>query len=950
MMGVDVLYGESIGTLTETCFKEIGSHLESRLQSNAILLVPETAKMDIEQAYLSKAGIKGMMRLEILSFSRLCHRVLGEIGRASAEYVDEAGKSMLVYKALKDNEERLLLFRNLCSNPRFISGILAVMGEMNRVLASHGMLSEKAADIPDPVSAQKTRELAIIMEHYETELKKTGLRDPQEQYTATASQMASAASMMRGRNLKWPYDRLCRILQSDIWVLGFGETRDFTPQEYAILDVLAECTALHISIVKGESSSGNPLPDGGEAVFRAGCRCLDGIRGRWTIQKETYIPPVRPAIFTHIGSCWQTHREIRFEGPSDGSISFIYAPGIREEVSLIAGEIGRLVRTGEVRYRDIVVMVSDAGAYHPVIRSIFEDAGIPLYVDEKKSLLNTSLGRAVTAILNIIHSGWNQTYVMAYLRSGFCNADRSEVDAFETWMLAKGIKYRSRIFDDRYYTVQDEVRSDLLALRDRIFAGIASLDKAIRTCRTIGDYCEALTGFIRDERFEAKTSMMSEGLIGQNQSDAATSVVKAWNVLITLIGQTRKIASGTKIDFAAFRGIISSGMERAVSGTIPYSVDCVRISPIRQITGINPGVLFTAGLSAERYPARAADEGLLNDRDREMLSDCLDVRIPSIANDKVYEDMYLSYTFLTSSSDRLYLCSPASAEGEARVVSLARNCAGNCTAIEYQQDPLPDAQQVYDTGTALHLLSRKSQGSVQTSVCSGADGAEAVNGWTLLESVFAEDPAFSQKLDEMRSVRCRAADEIPVSGERISGRYRRQPEMSISQLEKYAACAFSHFARYLLKLQPRDRREILSAEFGSVLHGIVELAVRKFAEDYGDAPDDEARRAVIVRYAEADYDGAALDFMRQTAMRDGLGMFLDAGNFAARGRPSAKLASAMPKQTTCFLRRWNGSSRRSRGMPSRSSRMRISRCFSEAKSTGSTATGIISESSITKAA
>ncbi|MHB1452876.1 MAG: PD-(D/E)XK nuclease family protein [Saccharofermentanales bacterium] len=910
-MGVDVLYGESIHTLADACFDGISRHLRDPLQSNAILIVPETAKMDIEQAYLGSAGGSGMMRLEILSFSRFCHRILGEIGRASAEYIDETGKSMLVYKALRDNEERLLLFRNICSNPRFVSGVIAVMGEMNRVLVSHGMLSEKAAAIPDPVSAQKARELAVVMESYENELKEAGLRDPQEQYTIAAEHLAAAAGMLRDDKLRWPYDRLAGILKSDVWILGFGEIRDFTPQEYAILDVLAGSARLHITIVRNRGTSGGYLPDGGEAVFKAGFQCFDGIRGRWPSGDNIYIPPIRPGLFTHIGNCWQTHRELRLEdpvlqsaGPLDpvpaaaakGRISMIYAPGPREEISLVAGEIRRLIQTGGMRYRDIIVMASEEDFYRPVVRSIFEEAGIPLYIDEKKLLLDTALGRAVTAVLNIINSGWNQTHVMAYLRSGFCNADRSEIDDFESFMLSKGIKYRSRIFDDRNYAVQDEVRQDLIGLRNRVFSNIDAFGRSVVNCRTAGDYCDAFMAFIRDERIEEKTALMSEGLIGQNQTDPATAAVKAWNVLTGLLGQTRKIAAGTRIDFSAFRGIVISGMEKAVSGTIPYSVDCVRFSPIRQITGMTPEALFVAGLSADRYPGRATDEGLLNDRDREMLSGCLDIRIPSIASDKVYEDMYLSYTFLTSSADRLYLSTPASAEGESRVMTLAKNSTGEHAVIEYQQDPPPEAQQIYDTGTALFALSRIPPVCVQPGT--EADNIEAGkdDGWTILENIFNESPALSRKLGDMRSIHRRASAEIAVSGDKISSCYRRQPEMSISQLEKYAACSFSHYSQYLLKLQVRDRREIQTAEFGSVLHGIVELAVRKFTEEYNNAVDDAARRAVIIRYSQEDYDETALRLMKETAVRDHLGMFLDTGNFASRGRPSAKLAAAMLKQ------------------------------------------------------
>ncbi len=900
-MGVGILYGESVHALADACFDGIRDYLGASPQGRAILLVPETSKVEIEQAYLEHTGSPGIMRLEILSFSRFCHRVLGEIGRVSDDIIDDTGKSMLVYRALRESEGELLLFRGLCTDPRFVSGVIAVMGEMSRALVGHEELAEKAAEIPDPVTARKTRELSMILRGYESGLRKAGLRDPQERYTEAAGYLKAAAGLSRTGSLRWPHDRLCGILGSRIWVLGFGVTRDFTPQEYAILDVLQGCTEILIAIAGGRSEPGDgPGADSG-GIFRGGMLCREGIARRWDVGSERYVPPARPALFSHLGNCFISRQETVYEGGTgggrdpEGEIAFLRAPGRREEIRLIAGEIRSLVLQGKARYRDIAVMAAQAQAYRPVIRSVFEDAGIPFYIDEKKSLLDTALGRAVTAALNIVSGGWDIPQVMAFLRSGFAGADRDEIDAFENFLLAQGIRYRSRIFDDGCYLAGGEPQPRMTALRDRTLGAVAAFEKSIAGCRTAGGFCGALLELVRGERYEEKTSAVSEGLMAQGLPDPAVAAVKAWNALLGLLEQTRQIAADTAMDFRAFRSMVISGMEKAVSGTIPYSIDSVRFSAIRQSAGKQPAVLFVAGLGAEDYPERAPDEGLLNDRDRALLSECLDIRIPSVASGKVYEDLYHSYMILTCASGKLYLSCPAPEGGESQIMRFAAKASGR-SAAEYRADPAPDSPQICSVNEALYALSRRMPAALGATGGGEREESSMDARWEALERLFDGMPEVHGRLEEIRNVRRRAARSIRLPDRMISAAYRDRPEMSVSQLETYAACSFSHYAEYLLKLRPRDKREIRPAETGSVLHGIIELAVRGFLDEYRAADSDTGRRAILEKYARMDHEEASVAFLRETARRDGFGMFLDPGRFAAMGRPSARLASAMLRQ------------------------------------------------------
>ena len=916
-MGINILYGESRSDLTKACLEQVYPFRKDHPADRAILLVPETSKMDMEYEFLTGAAEEGIMLTEVLSFSRFCYRFLGETGLGSSDLIDDAGKSMLLYKILKEKEGQLVLFKNLCQKPGFISEILSVMGDLKRVLIDAAKLQKASQEMQDPILAQKAGELAILLREYDRALKETSLWDQQENYTRTTSEILRLARMRSSSGdskVPWPYDRLEWLFHTRIWILGFGESRDFTPQEYAMIEALNRCCDVTVTVVCNHDAT--LVCDHGASLFRAGAQSMEWFSKSGLLNSPPCLVPVRESsIFTHLASCWRDQNPVpvpdRLSGVSSSSsqvtsqvasqvasqVTLIHSGTKREEVAILAGEIKRLVQEEHLRYRDISVVAAGMESYDAMVRSAFLEASIPYYLDEKKSLGRTALARMVRSLLDLCLYNWSHKALMTYARCGLCGASQQEMDELETFMLSRGIKWKNQLFDDARFgqrwnlysqeDPEDEQSSNpsgMMELRDRLCKNVLEFEKNCKKSVTGKEYCQALRAFLEAEEIPDRIDRMSGALLKENLDDAATALVKAWNELLHLQEQIEQIGQETPMDLETFRGILLSGMEKADSGTIPSLVDQVRFTSIRQRSGKPCPVLFILGLTDSAYPEKLPPEGILKDREREAFSQYFGISIPSVVSDKYYEDLFLTYSLLSLPTKRLYLSCPEPKEHESKIVSFVRACVPDCRNMDWSEFPKPFDVQIYSKRAAFHTLVSMLQGK------SSDDPSR--REWEALQKVLMRQPEFQSRLLALQNKHKSSQEEIRLSKEDILRRYSDPITMSVSQLETYSACAYSHFAKYLLKLRPRVTWNLQSSDTGSLLHGIVEIAVRQFLDEFTAARDFEEKQSILQKYQSMDFEPFSLEKMKEIIKRDHMGAFLDQGFFASKGRRSYRLAAS----------------------------------------------------------
>ncbi len=77
---------------------EIRNRIKAEKAKKQIIIVPEQYTLETEKQFLKCTGEKGLMQVEVLSFSRLAFRVLQETGGRNHTFINDQGLHMLLRK------------------------------------------------------------------------------------------------------------------------------------------------------------------------------------------------------------------------------------------------------------------------------------------------------------------------------------------------------------------------------------------------------------------------------------------------------------------------------------------------------------------------------------------------------------------------------------------------------------------------------------------------------------------------------------------------------------------------------------------------------------------------------------------------------------------------------------------------------------------------------------
>lgn len=153
------------------------------------------------------------------------------------------------------------------------------------------------------------------------------------------------------------------------------------------------------------------------------------------------------------------------------------------------------------RFGDIVVVCNDTGLRSGVIRRTFVRWGIPVFIDQKRKVIQHPVVGFVLSLLDIIGNGYRDNAVMQLIKSGFLGFAEEEQDALENYVQQfkiRGTLWKkpfSRMGDN--YTAEDLNRFN--ELREQVVSVIETARDRIGKYNTAGEKIRGLYGFLADD-------------------------------------------------------------------------------------------------------------------------------------------------------------------------------------------------------------------------------------------------------------------------------------------------------------------------------------------------------------------------------------------------------------------------------------------------------------------
>ena len=396
--------------LYETAIRESMEHPDTQY----LVVVPEQFTMQTQKEIIRLHPRHGVMNIDILSFKRLAYRVFEDLGVSLPVVLDDMGKSMVIRKVAGMKRSKLGLYGHHLEQSGFINQLKSQISELYQYGITPDMLRDVMREAGSPLLKQKLEDLELIY---------SGFRQYIEEHYITAEEIL---------------DILCRELPKwevlkDSVILLDGFT-GFTPVQYRLVELfLLHARKVLCSVTIDPRA--NAYQEGSiQHLFYMGkhtvCR-LDYMARHHGIAKEPdVICSRRPAwrflespdldfleqnLYRYYGNVW--------DRPADHVVIY-KSRGPAGEAAYVCSRIEQMVQEEGLRYRDAAVITGDLASYGRELAHQFDEAGIPYFLDDKKSIMENPLVELIRAALETIRD-FSYESVFRYLKTGLVY-DRAE--------------------------------------------------------------------------------------------------------------------------------------------------------------------------------------------------------------------------------------------------------------------------------------------------------------------------------------------------------------------------------------------------------------------------------------------------------------------------------------------------------------------------------------------
>ncbi|MBJ6363098.1 helicase-exonuclease AddAB subunit AddB [Paenibacillus sp. GCM10012307] len=873
-MPLRIVLGRSGTGKTSFCMDEIRAKLEGSPDGMPlILLVPEQATFQTEYTLLGKAGVKGTIRAQVLSFRRLAFRVMQEIGGTALTPINENGKNMLLYKIVHHLEDRLQLFQGAAGQRGFIEKLGELMSEWKRygftteamqqgIRQSGAEATAAGASLLD----RKLHDLQHIYSELESEL--TGKYIDSEDYLSWLCKGSEEAELLKG---------------AEVWIDGYIS---FTPKEMEVIGQLVlHAARVTVTLNLDRLYTPGQKPHELDMFYSSAQTCLQliGLAEQLAAEVEEPIqlggkPPARfndrPAL-SHLERHYQHRTAMLASARNAGSrqgeleeISLHAAVSRRAEVEAAARDLLARVRKEGLRWRDCIVMVRDGTVYNDYISSVFEDCGIPHFLDRKDKAMQHPLTELIRSALETVNQGWRYEAVFRCIKTELLlpidgPLTREALDRLENYALAAGIDGSAKWNDAKRWKplVQDSLEGkelpgaaeqaafqEIMKSRETVVQPLRKFDRALKKAVNVQEMCRAVFKLLEDIDAADRLESWSNRDTLRGDLVLARQHRQLWDGVMNLLDQLVELTGEEKITAELFGGMLEAGLESLRIGSIPPSLDQVLVGSLDRTHSDNIKVCYVLGANDGIMPMRIKEDGLLTDQERERLAEG-GIRMAPGARRRLLDERFLIYHALTRPSRHLWVSYALSdEEGKSLLPSeivhdLIQMFPGLAAQMEAAE---PHSGQSPEEQLAFAALPQRALSHLIAQLRLWRQGQAIDEGWWHIYNWFAVHPHWNRTLARLLASLEYTNEEPPLSMRTATELYGQRLQASVSRLERFVSCPFQHFAIHGLRLRERRMHRLGAPDIGQLFHAALSRLAGGLGEQWGSAPEGEIRRQASV--------------------------------------------------------------------------------------------------------
>ena len=825
-MSLRFYFGPSGSGKSHRIYEEIMQRAAQEPGRNFLIIVPDQFTMQTQKDLVMRSDRGGILNIDVLSFGRLSHRILEEVGTKEMPVLDDTGKSLVLQKIAADLKEQLPAMGSLLHKQGYIHEVKSAISEFMQYGISTQDMDKLIA------SAEKRGALAMKLRDLKTLYR--GFQDYIRDHFITTEE---TLDVLRRSLVK------SKILPDSVVV--FDGFTGFTPiQNRLIQELMRVCEETIVTVTIGEEEDPYQM-DGEQKLFHLSKKTVADLvklaaEAEVTRGEDVFVKG-GPNRFTEAPAlCYLEQNLFRYQyepyTEKQHEIHMFEALSPREEVHQTALYIRKLIREEGLTYRDIAVVIGDLEGYASYVETEFGQLEIPCFLDRTRGIVLNPMIEYIKSALQLYIRDFSYDTVFHFLRSGMADISREEIDELENYVIrtgARGYRTYSRLFTRRTEEMQqgsgqedteraEETLERLNRSRQQFADTVEILHMAPRA--KAGEYVDHLYDFLEQNQVQQKLLNYQQQFEQEGDLAKAREYAQIYRLVMDLLDQIYELLGKEEISLQEFADILEAGFGEITVGTIPQNVDRIVVGDMERTRLKQVKVLFFLGVNDGNIPKNASKGGIISDMDREFLIESGTEMAPSPRQQMYIQRLYL-YLNMTKPSERLYLSyAKVNSDGKgirpSYLIDTVRKLFPQL-AVEYPQNR-----------SRLEQIEGRQEGAryLAEELREYADGTlreEERQDFYLMYRAYETDP---EGRDRLTAAAFRRYKESGLSRIVARALYGRQLENSVSRLETYAACACRHFLQYGLSLQEREEFGFEVSDMGNVYHAVLENFAGKLAE------------------------------------------------------------------------------------------------------------------------
>ena len=783
----------------------MGRERENRPQ---IMLVPEHTSHEAELDLCRACGPTASRNAEVLTFQSLATRVLSETGGLAEVTLDNGGKLLTMRRCLQELHSNLKVFGRPSQRAAFLHQLTTLADEFYAYQIAPETLYRHVADM-EGAMGDKLRDVALIFAAYDARLRngETDVRSRVQKLHDSLPQ----SHYLDGK---------------DLYLDGFSF---FNKQEESVLTLaLRRCHSVTVTLLGDRS--GQLFQNAAaqkERLVRmareAGVECRLAYLSR---QEDSPLGHLERHCFGS-DAVWEEETD---------AVALYQAATAYTEVEYVSARIRQLAAQG-YRYRDIAVASRSMDSYGPLLESVFRRDGIPAYISRRSDILEKPVMTLLLSAVDAVTGGFEYEDMFRYLKTGMTGVTAAECDLLENYVIRWDIRGNMWLRDvpwtlnpdgygldmteeraarlEEINRIRKKVRGPLSALADGLKRRPAARDKA----RTLYEFAAAAG--VPDALREKADELLSAG-----QVQLAEEYAQLWQIFCDVLDQFVEILGDTELNGEEFARLLRLVLTQYSVGTIPATLDQVKVSEITRNDRHRVRVLFLLGANDHLLPKIEKDGGVLDSDDRQALAQ-RDIPLSDATFDALDNELQNIYACLAQPTEQLHISWPVT----------------DVTGAELRPSFVVERVRLLFP----RLKVQREDGAYRMTLPAAALCAAGEN--EALRRYFQGQPRYAAALATITHTQ--RMERGRLSPEAVQSLYGRSIAMSASRIDRVKSCHFGYFMEYGLRARERKKAGFEAPEVGTFLHYLLENVNREVKEQggYGQV-DDEALRHMVKRYVE----------------------------------------------------------------------------------------------------